>query len=158
MVSISFNSEDYHDLNTFFASLGLIWFVALWTIWLLGTWAAYVTFLQYFRPTDPKSLSSRNRYRLRPRSPLSSATRTAVPGVSILRPLKGLDTNLYENLESTFIQEYPNFEILLCVAEEDDQALPLVMELIAKYPNVNAKVLIGESRNPFSCLHCLIWS
>ncbi|KAJ4484892.1 glycosyltransferase like family 2-domain-containing protein [Lentinula edodes] len=126
MVSISFNSEDYHDLNTFFASLGLIWFVALWSIWLLGTWAAH------------------NRYRLRPRSPLSSATRTAVPGVSILRPLKGLDTNLYENLESTFIQEYPNFEILLCVAEEDDQALPLVRELIAKYPNVNAKVLIGQ--------------
>ncbi|KAJ3933553.1 MAG: glycosyltransferase family 21 protein [Lentinula lateritia] len=126
MVSISFNSEDYHDLNTFFASLGLIWFVALWCIWLLGTWAAH------------------NRYRLRPRSPLSSATRTAVPGVSILRPLKGLDTNLYENLESTFIQEYPNFEILLCVAEEDDQALPLVRELIAKYPNVNAKVLIGQ--------------
>ncbi|KAJ4485948.1 glycosyltransferase like family 2-domain-containing protein [Lentinula aciculospora] len=116
------DSDDYHD---FFASLGLIWFLALWTIWLLGTWAA------------------RNRYRLRPRSPLSSAARTAVPGVSILRPLKGLDTNLYENLESTFTQEYPNFEILLCIADEDDQALPVVRELISKYPNVNAKVLIG---------------
>lgn len=66
-----------------------------------------------------------------------------MPGVSILRPLKGLDTNLYENLESTFTQEYPNFEILLSVAEDDDQALPVVRELLSKYPNVNAKLIIG---------------
>lgn len=66
-----------------------------------------------------------------------------MPGVSILRPLKGLDTNLYENLESTFTQEYPNYEIFLSVDHEDDQALPIVRELIAKYPNVNAHVMIG---------------
>ena len=66
-----------------------------------------------------------------------------MPGVSILRPLKGLDTNLYENMESTFTQEYPNFEILLSVAEDDDQALPVVRELLSKYPNVNAKLIIG---------------
>ncbi|KAJ3989553.1 glycosyltransferase like family 2-domain-containing protein [Lentinula detonsa] len=118
--------DDFHGFYLFLASLGLIWFLALWTLWLLGTWAA------------------RSRYRLRPRSPLSSAARTAVPGVSILRPLKGLDTNLYENLESTFTQEYPNFEILLCVADEDDQALPVVRELISKYPHVSAKISIGE--------------
>ena len=63
--------------------------------------------------------------------------------VSVLRPLKGLDTNLYENLESTFTQEYPNFEILLSVAEEDDQALTVVQELLSKYPHVNSKIIIG---------------
>ena len=84
---------------------------------------------------------SRARYRLRPRSPL--ATSPNAPGVSILRPLKGLDTNLYENLESTFVQEYPNFEILLSVADEDDQALTVVRELMSQYPQVNAKIIIG---------------
>ena len=68
---------------------------------------------------------------------------SSVPGVSILRPLKGLDTNLFENLESSFKQEYPNFEILLSVADEHDKALPVVYELLAKYPNVNARVIIG---------------
>ena len=60
-----------------------------------------------------------------------------------MRPLKGPDPNLYENLESTFLQEYPNFEIFLAVESEHDQALPVVRELMAKYPNVDAHVVIG---------------
>ncbi|KAF9076112.1 glycosyltransferase like family 2-domain-containing protein [Rhodocollybia butyracea] len=113
------NSNDYNVLRISLASLGLIWFSFLWSI-------------------------CRKRYRLRPRSPLATASPSSVPGVSILRPLKGLDTNLYENLESTFTQEYPNFEILLCVADEDDQALPVVRDLLSKYPHVAAKILVGE--------------
>ncbi|KAI0689869.1 glycosyltransferase family 21 protein [Cytidiella melzeri] len=88
--------------------------------------------------------SARKRYRLRPRSPLATAAPDTVPGVSIIRPLKGLDTNLYENLESTFTQEYPKYEIFLAVASEHDQALPVVRELVAKHPSVNAHVIIGE--------------
>lgn len=86
--------------------------------------------------------SSRKRYRLRPRSPLASAAAGSVPGVSILRPLKGLDTNLYENLESTFLQEYPDFEIFFCVEDENDQALTVVRELMAKHPAVNAHIAV----------------
>jgi len=59
--------------------------------------------------------------------------------------LKGLDTNLYENLESTFIQEYPNYEIIMSVADEYDQALSVITDLLVKYPNVNARVIIGRS-------------
>lgn len=95
--------------------------------------------------TQKLTMNRRKRYRLRPRSPLAAAAPTTVPGVSILRPLKGLDTNLYENLESTFTQEYPSFEILLSVAEENDQALPIVRDLMAKYPQVDATVIIGSS-------------
>ena len=73
-----------------------------------------------------------------------------MPGVSILRPLKGLDTNLFENLESTFRQEYPNFEIIFSVANEYDQALPVVQALLGKYPNSNARVIIGTCRT-FEC-------
>jgi ceramide glucosyltransferase len=91
---------------------------------------------------DASTVDSRKQYRSRqslPPSPLPSSA----PGVSILRPLKGLDTNLFENLESSFKQDYPNFEILLSVADEDDEALPVVRDLISKYPNVNARVIIG---------------
>ncbi|KAI8990473.1 glycosyltransferase family 21 protein [Trametes punicea] len=106
------------------AVASLVWYAVLWGLGVLGC------------------LAARKRYRLRPRSPLASAPPSSVPGVSILRPLKGLDTNLYENLESTFTQEYPNYEIFFCVDEEDDQALTVVRELMAKYPNVNARIAI----------------
>ncbi|KAF7306769.1 Glycosyltransferase family 21 protein [Mycena indigotica] len=105
---------------------GFVWCSFLWAVGIVGCSAA------------------RKRYRLRPRSPLATAPASSVPGVSILRPLKGLDTNLYENLESTFTQEYPNFEILLSVADENDQALPVARELIAKYPHVNCRIIVGE--------------
>ncbi|KAJ6604487.1 glycosyltransferase like family 2-domain-containing protein [Mycena vulgaris] len=114
------------ELPLVLASVGLLWYAGLWAVGLLGCWAA------------------RKRYRIRPRSPLAAAPASTVPGVSVLRPLKGLDTNLYENLESTFVQEYPNYEILLSVADESDQALPVAQELIAKYPNVNCRIIIGE--------------
>ncbi|KAG1758990.1 hypothetical protein EDD22DRAFT_161790 [Suillus occidentalis] len=80
---------------------------------------------------------------MRPRSPLATAPPDSIPGVSILRPLKGLDANLYENLESTFTQEYPNFEIILSVADEQDQALPVARDLISKYPSIDARIIIG---------------
>lgn len=86
---------------------------------------------------------SRVRYRSRPSPPLPSTVPSSTPGVSILRPLKGLDTNLFENLESSFKQDYPNFEILLSAADEHDEALSVARELISQYPNVNAKVIIG---------------
>ena len=89
--------------------------------------------------------NSRRRYRWRRKSQFSNTTHSSAPGVSILRPLKGLDTNLYENLESTFNQEYPNYEIIFSVADERDQALPLVQTLISRYPNIKTSVIIGKS-------------
>ncbi|EPQ60509.1 hypothetical protein GLOTRDRAFT_108983 [Gloeophyllum trabeum ATCC 11539] len=115
-----------HTAYLVLSAVGIGWYLVLWSLGLLGCRTA------------------RRRYRLRPRSPLASAPAASVPGVSILRPLKGLDTNLYENLESTFTQEYPNYEIILSVADEHDQALPVVRDLLAKYPNRNARVIVGE--------------
>jgi ceramide glucosyltransferase len=98
---------------------------------------------------------SRQRYRPQ-RQSFSWRPLLQVPGVSILRPLKGLDANLYENLESTFKQDYPNFEILFSVADEQDDALPIVRELITRYPNVNAEIIIGNKNGfllpSFRCL------
>ena len=68
-----------------------------------------------------------------------------VPGVSILRPLRGLDCNLYDNLEASFRQRYPNFEIIFSVAESDDSAIPIVQALMDRYPEVDAKLIIGTS-------------
>lgn len=66
-------------------------------------------------------------------------------GVSILKPLKGLDTNLYYNLETFFTMQYPLYELLFCFEENTDPAIPLVNSLIEKYPDIDAKVFIGAS-------------
>lgn len=80
-----------------------------------------------------------------PRSELASLAAKDVPGVTILRPLRGLDCNLYENLESSFLQEYPKFDIVFSVAEEGDAAIAIVEDLMAKYPEVDAQIIIGET-------------
>lgn len=87
---------------------------------------------------------SRKVYTRRPRSPLSSLHPETVPGVSIIRPLKGLDPNLYENLESSFLQEYSNFEVIFSVHDENDQALTVVDDLVRKYPAVPVQVITSE--------------
>lgn len=87
---------------------------------------------------------SRSKYTIRPRSPLSSLPASDVPGVSIIRPLKGLDPNLYENLESSFLQEYSNYEIIFSVHDKNDQALRVVNELVQKYPAVPVQIVSSE--------------
>lgn len=66
------------------------------------------------------------------------------PGISILKPLKGLEVGLRENLESVFELNYPAFELLINVAEANDPAIPIVKELIKKYPDVDAHLTVGE--------------
>jgi len=118
-------AEQYYMLQLSLSLIGMIWCGIIWCIGLLGCWTA------------------RSQHRSRQSPPLLSTLPSSTPGVSILRPLKGLDTDLFENLESSFKQDYPNFEILLAVVDEHDEALPVVRELISQYPNVNAKVIIG---------------
>ncbi|KAI5479554.1 glycosyltransferase family 21 protein [Pseudohyphozyma bogoriensis] len=114
-------------ISTILAGLGLGWYSLMWTISCLGLAVAKS---RYNKPPQPSSLST--------------ASGDDVPGVSILRPLRGLDCNLYENLESSFLQLYPKFEIIFSVADEADPSIPIVQELIRKYPKVDAKLVIGE--------------
>ena len=66
------------------------------------------------------------------------------PPVTILRPLKGVDVNLFENLASSFTQDYPVFEIIFLVASKNDPAIEIVKELMKMYPKVDASLLIGQ--------------
>lgn len=68
------------------------------------------------------------------------------PKVSILRPVCGLENNLDETLTSTFALDYPDFEILFCVATAQDPVVPLVQRLIAAHPQITARLLVGDTR------------
>lgn len=63
--------------------------------------------------------------------------------MAILRPLKGLDADLERNLESSFLQDYNNYEIIFSLASRDDPAYALVESLRQKYPEVKARLVIG---------------
>lgn len=70
---------------------------------------------------------------------------TPLPGVSILKPLMGIDPNLSANLESFFTMNYPEYELLFCIEDPNDPAIEIVDNLLCKYPKVNAKRFIGGS-------------
>lgn len=72
-------------------------------------------------------------------------------GVSILRPVCGIDNFIEETLRSTFHLDYPNYEIVFCVADADDPVIPIVQRLMTAYPDIEARLLIGNatvSANP----------
>ncbi len=80
----------------------------------------------------------------------AGAVDESVP-VSILRPVCGVENFIEETLRSTFHLDHPNYEIVFCVAEADDPVIPIVRALVAAYPHVEARLLIGNStasRNP----------
>ncbi|PVD19980.1 hypothetical protein C0Q70_20474 [Pomacea canaliculata] len=63
-----------------------------------------------------------------------------VPGVSIVKPLMGIDPLLETNLESHFTLKYPKFELLLCFHDDQDPAINIVNRLQQKYPKVEARL------------------
>ncbi|SCU79886.1 LADA_0B03818g1_1 [Lachancea dasiensis] len=67
--------------------------------------------------------------------------------VSIIRPCKGIETEMVACLESSILQEYPihKFEVLFCVESRDDPCLPIIRELLAKHARHDLKLLVGKS-------------
>jgi ceramide glucosyltransferase len=57
--------------------------------------------------------------------------------------LKGLDASLELNLESTYLLDYPYYEICFSLEFDSDPALDVVKKLQLKYPNVKTRVIIG---------------
>jgi ceramide glucosyltransferase len=68
---------------------------------------------------------------------------SALPPVTLLKPVHGAEPRLYQNLETFFQQDYPDFEIIFGARSADNPALKTVEELRAKYPNVRTSVVLS---------------
>lgn len=66
--------------------------------------------------------------------------------ITVLKPLCGSDPGLRANLESIFLQKYPEFEIIFSVSNEFDSAISDVMALLDKYPQAKARLVVGGDR------------
>jgi ceramide glucosyltransferase len=91
------------------------------------------------------------------------------PPVSILKPLKGVDPEIYESFRSHCLQEYPEFEIIFGVSDPADPAIAAVKRLQQEFPHrairlvlcpqilgANVKVSNLEQMLPTARYECLL--
>jgi len=67
-----------------------------------------------------------------------------VPPVTILKPVKGMDSESFENFASFCRQDYPLFQIIFAAASADDPAIPVIQRLIEAYPTVDIDLVISD--------------
>jgi len=68
---------------------------------------------------------------------------TALPPISILKPLKGTDPEIYESFRSHCLQDYPEYEIIFGVSNPDDPAIDSVKELQQEFPGRRIQLLVS---------------
>lgn len=94
--------------------------------YLLALWASSV----YFRQSKRRAVSQP----------------AGQPPVSILKPVRGLDREAYENFASFCALDYPKYEILFCVNDAEDAAVLVIEKLQRDFPERAIRLLIGAPR------------
>ncbi len=68
------------------------------------------------------------------------------PGVSILKPVRGVEPWFEEAVRSHAAQDYPEFEVLFVASSPDDPALGVVRKVMAEMPSAPIRILVGATR------------
>src|ERR1700680_1891003 len=78
---------------------------------------------------------------LRERKSAGAATRPTPP-VSLLKPLKGTDPEMYESFRSHCLQDYPQYEIIFGVSNTNDPAIQQVERLKVEFPDRAIRLMV----------------
>ena len=69
---------------------------------------------------------------------------TSYPAVTILKPLRGAEPGLSDNLARLSTQDYPGPVQIVCgVADPDDPAIAIVRDLIAAFPDSDVRLVVS---------------
>lgn len=66
-----------------------------------------------------------------------------LPPVSILKPLKGTDPDIYESFRSHCLQDYPEYEIIFGVSDANDPAVASVRRLQQEFPGHTIRLVVA---------------
>lgn len=68
------------------------------------------------------------------------------PGVSILKPVKGIDEDSYDNFASFCRQRYPGkLQLVFAAASPDDAVIPVIRQLMADFPERNISLVVNPA-------------
>jgi len=67
------------------------------------------------------------------------------PSVTVLKPIAGLESGLYEHLASFCAQDYPDYEVVFCLHDEGDPAAAVVERVRRDFAHTKTRVAIGHN-------------
>jgi len=70
----------------------------------------------------------------------------SLPPVSILKPLKGTDPDIYASFRSHCLQDYPEYEIIFGVSDPDDPAIASVQQLRREFPDRAIRLVLSPDQ------------
>lgn len=66
---------------------------------------------------------------------------TRYPKISLLKPFKGVDDSIEENLESYYKLDYPDYEIIIGVETLSDPCVYFIEKVKRRYPNIKTVII-----------------
>lgn len=124
-----------------------------WLYWLAALWLVF-DFFRPGRPTAHPSPSEDGSVLASP-SPPGRGGQGGEVAVSILKPVRGVDAEAYQNFASFCRQDYPaGYELLFGVADPDDPVIPLIERLKREFPEVSIRLFVSQPKgaNRKACL------
>ncbi len=73
------------------------------------------------------------------------------PAVTILKPIYGLDPEMEENLRSFCQQDYPEYQIIFGLHDNDDPAIPVIKRIIKEFKNIDVSYIVDP--RIYGCNH-----
>ncbi|MGA9980172.1 MAG: bacteriohopanetetrol glucosamine biosynthesis glycosyltransferase HpnI [Candidatus Sulfotelmatobacter sp.] len=68
----------------------------------------------------------------------------ALPPVSVLKPLKGTDPEIYQSFRSHCLQDYLEYEIIFGVSDPHDPAVASVRQLQSEFPALSIRLIVCD--------------
>ena len=108
-----------------------------------GLWALWLAFALLGLTEAALSLRDGRRWARELQQALPPLDQDLLPAASLILPLAGEDPGLEQNLEAYFSQAYPDYQILMVIAEKSDRALPSIHRVLSRHPGFPSRVIIA---------------